>query len=68
MKLERLRWILLPVAAAGALVMLFKGVTSGRLAATACCALAWYGLSRRKVRSLDRDLFNGGRLGRRSED
>ncbi|MDP3543577.1 MAG: hypothetical protein Q8T11_13995 [Elusimicrobiota bacterium] len=68
MKLERLRWLLLPVAAVGALVMLFKGVTPGRLAATASCALAWYGLSRRKVRSLDRDLFNGGRLGRRSDD
>lgn len=68
MKLERLRWLLLPVAAVGALVMLFKGVTPARLAATSACALSWYGLSRRKVRSLDRDLFNDGRLGRRSED
>lgn len=65
MKLERLRWILLPLAAVAALVTLFKGITPARLAATSACALAWYGLSRRKVRSLDRDLFNGGRLGRR---
>jgi hypothetical protein len=66
MKLERLRWILLPAAAAAALAMLLKGVTPGRLALAAVCALGWYGLSRRKARSLDRDLFAGGRLGRRS--
>jgi hypothetical protein len=48
--------------------MLFKGVTPGRLALAAVCALGWYGLSRRKARSLDRDLFAGGRLGRRSGD
>jgi len=65
MKLDVLRWIFLPVAVVAALVMLFKGVTPGRLATAASCALAWYGLSRRKVRSLDRDRFAGGRLGRR---
>lgn len=66
MKLERLRWILLPVAAAAALTMLFRGVTPGRLALASVCALAWYGLSRRKTRSLDRDVFAGGKLGRRN--
>lgn len=65
MRIEGLRWLLLPVAAVAALAMLFKGVTPGRLALFSVAALAWYGLSRRKVRSLDRDLFNGGRLGRR---
>jgi hypothetical protein len=68
MKLESLRWILLPVAAVAALALLFQGVTSGRLALAAACALAWYGLSRRKTRSLDRDVFKGGSLGRRSGD
>lgn len=68
MKLERLRWLLLPVAAVAALAILFRGVTPGRVALCAVCALAWYGLSRRKARSLDRDVFQGGSLGRRSDD
>lgn len=68
MKLEHLRWIFLPAAAVAALVMLFKGVTPGRLALASGCALAWYGISRRKVRSLDRDVFRDGALGRRSDD
>lgn len=68
MKLECLRWLLLPAAAVAALVMLFKGVTPGRLALAGACALAWYGLSRRKARSLDRDVFENGALGRRSDD
>ncbi len=66
MMFDRLRWMLLPVAAATALVMLFKGVTPGRLALFAVCALAWYGFSRRKTYSLDQDRFAGGKLGRRS--
>jgi hypothetical protein len=65
MKLERLRWILPPVAATALLVMLFRGATPGRLALASICALAWYGLSRRKAYSLDRDRFAGGKLGRR---
>ena len=65
MKLDRLRWTLLPVAAAALLVILFKGATPGRLATALICALAWYGLSRRKTFSLDRDRIKGGRLGRR---
>jgi len=65
MKLERLRWILLPVALIAFAVMLFGGPTPGRAALSAVCALAWYGLSYRKTHSLDRDRFAGGRLGRR---
>jgi len=64
MKLESLRWILPPVAAIAALVMLFKGATPGRLALCSACALAWYGLSRRKAYSLDRHRV-GGKLGAR---
>lgn len=66
MRLERLRWTLLPVAVIAALVMLVKGATPGRAALAACCAAAWYGLSWRKTHSLDRDRFRGGKLGRRS--
>ncbi len=66
MTLDRLRWYLLPAAAVTALVMMIKGATPGRLALAAICALAWYGLSRRKSYSLDRDRFAGGKLGRRS--
>ncbi|MBI4060798.1 MAG: hypothetical protein HY403_05150 [Elusimicrobia bacterium] len=65
MTLDRLRWALLPAAAAALLAVLFRGATPGRLALCAVCALAWYGLSRRKTRSLDRDRFAGGKLGRR---
>lgn len=54
MTLNRLRWALLPAAAATVLIMLFKGATPGRLALSSICALAWYGLSRRKALSLDR--------------
>jgi EamA domain-containing membrane protein RarD len=66
MMLERLRWTLLPVAAIALLVVVFKGASPGRLALAAICSLAWYGLSRRKTYSLDRDRFAGGKLGRRS--
>lgn len=68
MRLESLRWILLPVAAVSALVILFRGASPGRLAVFAVSALAWYGLSRFKARSLDRDVFEGGALGRRPRD
>ncbi len=66
MTLERLRWALLPVAAVALLATLIKGATPERVALAAVSALAWYGLSRRKTRSLDRERFAGGRLGRRS--
>lgn len=65
MKPDLLRWLLLPVAAAALLVLLFSSPTPGRLALFAASAAAWYGLSRRKTHSLDRDRFKGGKLGRR---
>lgn len=65
MTLNHLRWILPPVAAIALLVMLFKGATPGRLALASICALVWYGLSRRKAYSLDRDRFPGAKLWRR---
>lgn len=55
MKLEQLRWLLLPTAAAGLLLALVRGATPGRMALVAGCVLGWYLLSRRKARSLDRD-------------
>ncbi len=66
MKLEHLRWLLLPVAAAALLAALWKGLTPGRAALFLVCGGAWYALSRRKSTSLDRDRFAGGKLGRRS--
>lgn len=62
MLIERTRWLLLPVAGlAGALA--FYRATPGRLATAAVCGLVWYGLSRRKIFSLDRGVFRGGKLG-----
>lgn len=65
MRLERIRWLLLPVAAAALLAMLWKGATPGRAALLLVCGPAWFALSRFKVHSLDRDRFAGGKLGRR---
>ena len=65
MKLDHLRRILLPTAIVAFLVLLIRGTTPGRLLLFALCALAWYGLSRQKAYSLDRDRFLGGKLGRR---
>lgn len=62
MRTDRLRWLLLPVSAlSGALA--FYRATPGRLTTAVLFGLAWYGLSRRKVHSLDRDRFRGGALG-----
>ena len=55
MKIESLRWLLLPAAAGALSVVLLKGATPGRLAAFALCALSWCMLSLRKVYSLDHD-------------
>ena len=66
MMIDRLRWMLLPAAAMAFLVILLRGAAPGRVAFFLICALAWYGLSRRKTRVLDRDRFDGGKLGRRS--
>ena len=64
MKLDSLRRLLLPVAMTAFLAALLKGATPGRIALFVICALGWYGLSRRKTYSLDRDRL-GGKLGRR---
>lgn len=65
MKLDYLRWTLLSLAAAALPYLLFRGVTPGRAAFFAVSALAWFGLSRLKTFSLDRDRFLDGKLGRR---
>jgi hypothetical protein len=54
MKLHALRWPFLLAAAAGAARCALSGTTPGRLLPTIACALLWFWLSRRKVRSLDR--------------
>jgi hypothetical protein len=66
MRIERIRWFLLPVAAAALFAMLWKGATPGRTALFLVCGPAWFALSRLKAYSLDRDRFAGGKLGRRS--
>lgn len=65
MKLDLLRWSLLPVAVAALLLMLFKSATPGRVALFSAAAASWFALSRRKTYSLDRDRFKNGKLGRR---
>jgi hypothetical protein len=64
MKLDYFRRFFLPVAIGSFLTSLLRGATPGRLGLFGVSALAWYGLSRRKVLSLDRDRFAGGRFGR----
>jgi len=65
MRLDFLRWILLAVALLALLFVVFGRPSRGRLALGAVSGLAWYGLSRRKTLSLDRERFAGGMLGRR---
>lgn len=65
MRFETVRWLLLPVAAAALLALLWKGATPGRTALFLACGLGWFALSRLKAYSLDRDRFAGGKLGRR---
>lgn len=55
MKLSLARWLLLPAAVAGAALCAFRGLTPRRAAFTAASGLGWYWLSRRKIRSLDRE-------------
>lgn len=54
MNLLAFRWTLPPVFVVAGLLMVFKGVTAAKLAACSVSALAWYAMSRRKARSLDR--------------
>jgi len=65
MKHDYLRWTLLTLAVMGLVYLIFRGLTPGRAVFCAVNALAWYGLSRMKTYSLDRDRFLGGKLGRR---
>lgn len=53
MKLEALRWLLLPLAVAALFVILLRGVSPRRLGFFSVCGLGWYALSRRKAYSLD---------------
>lgn len=55
MKAASLRWVFLPAAAASGASCLLGTATPGRLAFAAVCAALWFGLSRRKVLSLDRE-------------
>jgi hypothetical protein len=55
MKLSNLRWPLLLAAVAGGARCAFFRATPGRLGLTAACGLLWFWLSRRKIRSLDRE-------------
>jgi hypothetical protein len=50
-----LRWLLLLAAAAAGARCVFFGTTPPFLVLTAAAGLLWFWLSRRKVRSLDRD-------------
>lgn len=52
-----LRWLFLLLALAGAGACLVFGLTPQRAAAGAACALLWALLSRRKARSLDREVL-----------
>ena len=61
---DHLRRLLLPVAILTLLVVLIRGASPGRLAFFGVTGLGWYGLSRYKAYSLDRDRFLGGKLGR----
>lgn len=55
MKLETLRWILLPFAAIALLTLIVRGPSKGRVAAFVAAGAGWYALSRRKAYSLDRE-------------
>ncbi|MBI5245890.1 MAG: hypothetical protein HY923_01815 [Elusimicrobia bacterium] len=61
---DHLRRLLLFVAILSLPALLIKGATPGRLILFGVAGLGWYGLSRYKAHSLDRDRFMGGKLGR----
>lgn len=54
MKLERLRWALLPVAIVALVDLLVRGPAPVSATLFLAGGLGWYALSRWKVRSLDR--------------
>ena len=51
-----MRWVFLLSAVVGAARCAVAGTTPARLAFAAVCALLWFGLSRRKIHSIDRDV------------
>ena len=51
----RLRWLFLLAAVAGAARCAFFVATPARAEFAAACGLAWFWMSRRKARSLDRE-------------
>jgi hypothetical protein len=55
MNIASLRWLLLAAAVVGAARCAFDRATPARVAFAAACGLLWFWMSRRKVRSLDRD-------------
>ncbi len=55
MKLSNLRWLFLLAALAGGVRCVFFEATAARLVLTGLCGLLWFWLSRRKIRSLDRE-------------
>jgi hypothetical protein len=55
MKFLSLRWVFLAAAAALAARCAFFNATSYDFCLAALCGLIWFGLSRRKVHSLDRE-------------
>jgi len=57
MKLSAARWLLLPAAAVAGALCVFGRPTPARASVAVVCGLGWYGLSRGKVRSLDRDVL-----------
>ncbi len=54
MKLELVRWILLPVALVALVDLLVRGLAAGSAALFLISGLGWYAMSRWKVHSLDR--------------
>jgi len=52
-----LRWLFLVLALASAAACFLFGLTPDRFAVGAACALLWMLLSRRKARSLDREVL-----------
>ena len=55
MSVSSLRWAFLVAAVAGAARCAFFEATGPRVAFAAACGVAWFWMSRRKVRSIDRE-------------
>ena len=55
MRVSSLRWLCLLAAVAGGAWCALRGADAARVGVCAACGALWFWLSRRKVRSLDRD-------------